>query len=57
MQRAGFFACHARGLRLHNVEVTDHLGPAIVLTSVQDVEISDLLSLVKSYPSFFNNVS
>jgi polygalacturonase len=41
MQRAGFFACNARGLRFHNVEVTDHLGPAITLTSVQDVDISN----------------
>ncbi|MBN1976211.1 MAG: glycoside hydrolase family 28 protein [Anaerolineae bacterium] len=41
MQRAGFFACNARGLRFHNVEVTDHLGPALILTDVEDVEISN----------------
>jgi hypothetical protein len=41
MQRAGFFACNARGLRFHNVEVTDHLGPALVLNDVEDVEISN----------------
>jgi hypothetical protein len=40
MQRAGFFACNARGLRFHNVEVTDHLGPALILTDVEDVEVS-----------------
>jgi polygalacturonase len=41
MQRAGFFACNARGLRFHNVEVTDQLGPALILTDVTDVDISD----------------
>jgi hypothetical protein len=41
MQRAGFFACNARRLRFHNVEVTDHLGPALTLTDVEDVEISN----------------
>jgi hypothetical protein len=40
MQRAGFFACNARGLRFNDVEVTDHLGPALILTDVEDVEIS-----------------
>jgi hypothetical protein len=40
-QRAGFFACNARGLRFHNVEVTDHLGSAFILTDVEDVEISN----------------
>jgi hypothetical protein len=40
MQRAGFFACNARGLRFHNVEVTDHLGPTLILKNVQDVEVS-----------------
>ncbi|MBN1814480.1 MAG: glycoside hydrolase family 28 protein [Anaerolineae bacterium] len=41
MQRAGFFACNARGLRLHNVEVADQIGPALILTDVVDVDISD----------------
>lgn len=41
MQRAGFFACNVRRLRFHNVEVTDQLGPALVLTDVEDVEVSD----------------
>jgi polygalacturonase len=41
MQRAGFFACNARGLRFHNVEVTDQLGPAMILTDVVDVDIGD----------------
>jgi hypothetical protein len=40
MQRAGFFACNARGLRFHNVEVADQLGPALILTDVVDVDIS-----------------
>jgi polygalacturonase len=40
MQRAGIFACNARGLRFHNVEVTDHLGSTLTLADVEDVEIS-----------------
>jgi hypothetical protein len=40
MQRAGFFACNARRLCVHNVEITEHLGPALILTNVKDVEIS-----------------
>jgi hypothetical protein len=41
MQRAGFFVRNARGLRFHNVEVTDQLGPALVLADMADVDISD----------------
>ena len=41
MRRAGFFACNVRGLRFHNVEVADHLGPALILIDVEDVDISD----------------
>ena len=41
MRRAGFFACNTRGLRFDNVEVTDHLGPAVALSGVQDVDISN----------------
>ncbi len=40
MQRAGFFVCNARGLRLHNVEVTGQLGPALRLTDSADIEIN-----------------
>jgi hypothetical protein len=40
MRRAGFFARNARGLRFHNVEVTDQLGPAFVLTDVEDADFS-----------------
>ncbi|HEX9076586.1 MAG TPA: glycoside hydrolase family 28 protein [Anaerolineae bacterium] len=40
MARAGFFARNARGLRLCNVEVIGHSGPALRLLDVQDVEIS-----------------
>jgi len=40
MQRAGFFACNVRRLRFHNVEVTDQLGPAFILTDAADVDIS-----------------
>jgi polygalacturonase len=39
MQRAGFFACNVRGLRLHNVEVADQLGPALTLIEAQEVEV------------------
>ncbi len=40
MQRAGFFISHARGLRLHQVEVTGQAGPALRLMNSTDVEIS-----------------
>jgi len=40
MRRAGFFVRNARGLRLHNVEVTGQLGPALTLVDVQDVDLS-----------------
>lgn len=40
MQRTGFFVCNARGLRLHHVEVTGQLGPALQLMNSADVEIS-----------------
>lgn len=41
MQRAGFFACNARRLRFHNVEITDHLGPALILSGAEDADISN----------------
>ncbi|HEY4720509.1 MAG TPA: glycoside hydrolase family 28 protein, partial [Anaerolineae bacterium] len=40
MQRAGFFVCHARGLRLQQVEVTGQAGPALHVLNSTDVEIS-----------------
>ncbi len=40
MQRAGLFACHTRRLRLHNVEVSGQLGPALRLVDSTDVEIN-----------------
>ena len=40
MQRAGFHAWNARGLRFDHVEVEGHLGPAFALTRVTGVEIS-----------------
>ena len=40
MQRAGFFVRNARGLRLHNVEVTGQLGPALRLADSTAIQIS-----------------
>ncbi len=40
MQRAGFCVHHARGLRLHHVEVAGQLGPALSIAAAADVEIS-----------------
>jgi hypothetical protein len=40
MQRAGIFARNARGLRLHNVDVSGQLGPALSLADSADIEIS-----------------
>ncbi|HEY3232607.1 MAG TPA: glycoside hydrolase family 28 protein [Roseiflexaceae bacterium] len=40
MQRAGIFVHNARRLRLHHVEVTGQLGPAVALADSADVEIS-----------------
>jgi len=37
MQRAGFLARNVRGLKLHNVEVTGQLGPALTLIDAADV--------------------
>jgi hypothetical protein len=39
MQRAGFFVRNARKLRLHDVEVTGQLGPALMLADSTDVDI------------------
>jgi hypothetical protein len=40
MRRAGLFVCNARGLRLHNVEVREQLGPALSIADSAGVEIS-----------------
>jgi polygalacturonase len=40
MCRAGLFVRNARGLRLHNVEVTGQLGAALSIADSTDVEIS-----------------
>ena len=40
MRRAGFFVRNARRLRLHNVEVSGQLGPALTLAASTDIEIS-----------------
>jgi polygalacturonase len=40
MARGGFFVRNARGLRMHNVEVSGQLGPALSIADSADVEIS-----------------
>ncbi|MBN1887677.1 MAG: glycoside hydrolase family 28 protein [Thermoflexales bacterium] len=40
MQRAGLFIRNARGLRLHNVEVTQQLGPALSVGDSTDIDIA-----------------
>jgi polygalacturonase len=40
MQRTGFFVRNARGLRLHNVEVANQFGPALMIADAADVDIS-----------------
>jgi hypothetical protein len=40
MRRAGLFVRNARGLRLHNVEVTGQLGPALTLIDAADIGLS-----------------
>lgn len=42
MRRAGLFIANAHRLRLHNIEVTGQLGPALRLSDSTDVEISAL---------------
>ena len=37
--RAGFLARNVRGLKLHNVEVTGQLGPALTLIDAADVAL------------------
>jgi polygalacturonase len=40
MQRAGFFASNVRGMRFHNVEISDQLGPALNVSQAKDVVIN-----------------
>ncbi len=40
MQRAGLSVCNVRGLRLHNVQVTGQLGPALILKDVSAVDLN-----------------
>lgn len=50
MQRAGFWIRNARGLRLHNVEVTGQVGPAISLQDAEEIEISACTSRTPNGP-------
>lgn len=40
MQRAGFFACNVRGLRLHHMDVEGQAGPAFTVEKASRVELS-----------------
>ena len=40
MQRAGFFICNVRGLRLQNVEVENQLGPALLVENAGELEVA-----------------
>ena len=40
MARGGFFVRNAHGLRLHNIEVSGQLGPALSIADSADVEVS-----------------
>jgi hypothetical protein len=40
MQRAGFFVRHARGLRLHHVEISGQAGAAFQVIDSSQVELS-----------------
>jgi len=44
MQRAGFYACNVRGLRLRDVEITEHLGAPLTALDVSELEISGRLA-------------
>ena len=35
MQRAGFFACNVRGLRLRDVGITNQIGEAFLLENAE----------------------
>jgi len=48
MRRTGLFVRHARGLRLHQVEVTGQLGPALRLANCTEVEISAVATRTSS---------
>lgn len=40
MQRAGFYVCNVRGLRLRDVEVLDMQGPPLIAKKVSRLEVS-----------------
>ena len=44
MQRAGFFACNVRRLRLRDVEISEHLGAPLTAVDVSELEISGRLA-------------
>jgi hypothetical protein len=44
MQRAGFYANNVRGLRLRDVEISEHLGAPLTAVDVSDLEISGRLA-------------
>jgi polygalacturonase len=48
MERAGLFICNAHRLRIHNLQVTRQLGPALRLEAASQVEISDSTVLAPS---------
>lgn len=48
MQRAGFFVRNARGLRLHNLSISNQQGPALDLSDSAGIEISSCASLAQT---------
>jgi len=44
MQRAGFYANNVRGLRLRDVEISEHLGAPLTAVDVSELEISGRLA-------------
>jgi hypothetical protein len=44
MQRAGFYACNVRGLRLRDVDISEHLGPPLTALDVSQLEVSGRLA-------------
>jgi polygalacturonase len=45
MQRGGFFVRNARGLRLHNLSISNQLGPALNISDSAGIEVSACGSL------------
>jgi polygalacturonase len=44
MQRAGFYANNVRGLRLRDVEISEHLGPPLTAENVSGLDLSGRLA-------------